>query len=177
MYLAPCGSDSVAPVAVGALAHCPGVDPWEVTMNRSPAPTAVVRQARKFTEGDAPRGCTALGALRVMAIAMALGVFASWPGARLARAQERTDLNATLRRIFATSEFDAKRFGPARWLKGVEAYVTVEPSAAVKSASDIVRYETASGKRDVLVSASQLIPPGAKTPLKIEDYSWSDDMN
>jgi dipeptidyl-peptidase-4 len=93
------------------------------------------------------------------------------------RAQDRTDLNETLRRIFATREFEARHFGPARWLKGGEAYVTVEPSAAVKDASDLVRYETASGKREVLVSASQLIPSGTKSPLEIQDYFWSDDMS
>ena len=91
--------------------------------------------------------------------------------------RQNTKLNDTLRRIFAGEEFAGKHFGPARWLKGGEAYVTVERSAAVKDASDIVRYETATGKREVFVSSSQLIPAGAKAPLKIEDYALSDDLN
>src|SRR5262249_48128945 len=40
---------------------------------------------------------------------------------------------------------------------------------------DIVRYDTKTGKRSILVSAEQLTPAGAKTPLAIEDYSWSAD--
>ena len=92
-------------------------------------------------------------------------------------AQENSKLNDTLRQIFATQEFAGKRFGPARWISGGDAYVTVEPSASAKDASDIVRYDTATGKREVLVSASQLIPSGAKAPLPIEDYALSDDLS
>ena len=55
------------------------------------------------------------------------------------------------------------------------SYTTVEPSAAVSDGQDIVEYETASGKRTVLVSAAKLVAtPGAK-PMKIDDYAWSPD--
>lgn len=135
---------------------------------QSPAP----RQSGQRTVG---RTCDAL---RLVAIAgLVLGVLLSWPHAVPLHAQEQTKINDTLRRIFASDEFAGKRFGPARWLKDGEAYVTVEPSASAKDASDIVRYETATGKREVMVSASQLIPAGAKTPLKIEDYALSGDRN
>jgi dipeptidyl-peptidase-4 len=95
---------------------------------------------------------------------------------RCAEAQGTPDLAKNLRRIFTDKEFDAKSFGPARWLAGGDAYVTLEPSPDPAGARDIVRYETASGKREVLVSASQLVPEGAKAPLKIDDYAWSGDM-
>ncbi len=80
-----------------------------------------------------------------------------------------------LHRMFASTDFEVKNFGPARWLDGGDFYTTVEPSADSKDAQDIVRYETATGKREVLVSAAKLIPAGAKSPLAIEDYSWSKD--
>jgi len=108
-------------------------------------------------------------------IALVFGVLLGWSHPLPLRAQENTKLDETLRRIFASPEFAGKRFGPARWLKG--GYVTIEPSATVKDASDIVHYETATGKREVLVAASQLIPPRDKPPLKIEDYAWSDDLS
>ena len=92
-------------------------------------------------------------------------------------AQENAKLNDTLRQIFSTREFVEKRFGPARWISGGDAYVTVEPSASAKDASDIVRYDTSTGKREVLVSPSQLVPPGAKAPFEIEDYALSDDLS
>jgi dipeptidyl-peptidase 4 len=85
------------------------------------------------------------------------------------------DSDKLLHRMFASSDFEVKNFGPARWLDGGDFYTTVEPSEARKDAQDIVRYETATAEREVLVSAAQLIPAGAKSPLVIEDYSWSKD--
>src|SRR6266511_3814706 len=80
-----------------------------------------------------------------------------------------------LRRIYASRDFAPDRFGPARWIEGGAAYTTVEPSEAVRGggASDIVRYETATGARSVLVSARRLIPAGESVPLDIDDYGWS----
>jgi dipeptidyl-peptidase-4 len=43
--------------------------------------------------------------------------------------------------------------------------------------SDIVRYETATAQREVMVSASQLIPPGSDKPLAIQDYALSEDLS
>src|SRR5689334_21799356 len=81
-------------------------------------------------------------------------------------------LNQRIARIFGTKDFARKTFGPARWIEKGEAYTTVEPSAAGKDGHVIVRYETATGKRDVLISAAQLTPKGGK-PLEVEDYIWS----
>ena len=80
-----------------------------------------------------------------------------------------------LHRMYASRDFEVKYFGPARWLDDGASYTTVEPSAAVKDAEDIVRYQTATGKREVLVSAAKLIPAGAKAPLAFENYAWSKD--
>jgi dipeptidyl-peptidase 4 len=82
----------------------------------------------------------------------------------------------TLRREFVQHDFAVKSFGPARWLNGGEAYTTLEPSSA-QGTKDLVRYETASGKSEVLVPASQLIPPGSKEALNLEDYAWSGDLS
>jgi dipeptidyl-peptidase-4 len=84
-------------------------------------------------------------------------------------------LNAQLERIFAKKEFEARKFGPSRWMEEGRAYTTLEPSAAVPDASDIVRYDTATGARRVLVSASALVPAPAQKPLEIDDYAWSKD--
>lgn len=101
---------------------------------------------------------------------------ATWWLAVPAQAQQKSDLVTLLHRIYASDEFEVKKFGPARWLDGGEAYTTVEPSAALQGASDIVRYETATAKREILVSASELVPSGEKNALPIEDYSWSAGM-
>ena len=82
-----------------------------------------------------------------------------------------------LRRIFASRDFAPERFGPARWIENGAAYTTVEPSTTVPGASDIVRYETATGARSVLVSARQLIPTGDTMALDFDDYAWSAERN
>ena len=92
-------------------------------------------------------------------------------------AQISPDSDQLLHRMYASPDFEVKYFGPARWLDDGSAYTTVEPSAAVKDARDIVRVDTATGKREVLVSASQLIPSNEKSPLAIENYAWPKDKS
>ena len=93
------------------------------------------------------------------------------------QAQISPESDQLLHRMYASPDFEVKYFGPARWLDGGAFYTTVEPSSAVKDAQDIVRYQTATGKREVLVSAAKLIPSGAKVPLAIENYAWSKDKS
>jgi dipeptidyl-peptidase 4 len=91
----------------------------------------------------------------------------------------------TLDRIFTDKEFETKSFGPIRWLDGGRGYTTLEEvenqpgdenNASKKDkVKEIIRYDTESGERTVLVNADQLRPPGAEEPLVIKDYAWSDD--
>ena len=85
------------------------------------------------------------------------------------------ELDKALHQIFETNELAIGSFGPARWIEQGNAYTTVEPAFAPAGAREIVRYETATGKRSVLISAAALTPPGAKEPLKLDDYHWSGD--
>jgi len=91
-----------------------------------------------------------------------------------APAQDST-VAQSLRRIFASRDFATQPFGPARWLSGGDAYTTLEPSAEVQGGMDIVRYDAASGSRQVLVSARRLVPPGSSAALQVADYAWSAD--
>jgi dipeptidyl-peptidase-4 len=80
----------------------------------------------------------------------------------LAPAFASEQLTKELRRIFDTKQLQAKTFGPARWIDGGTAYTTVENK-------EIIRYETATGKRTVIVSSTTL------ADHDISDYHWSDD--
>jgi dipeptidyl-peptidase-4 len=60
------------------------------------------------------------------------------------------------------------------WENGGDSYTILEPAANGKG-TDIVAYDTATGKRTVQVSAAQLTPAGVKAPIDIEEYSWSAD--
>lgn len=84
-------------------------------------------------------------------------------------------LSDTLAAIFNKHEYDVKHFGPARWLNQGVSYTTVEPSSAVSKGEDIVQYDTATGKRTVLVSAEKLIAKPGAVAMKIDDYTWSED--
>jgi dipeptidyl-peptidase-4 len=81
----------------------------------------------------------------------------------------------TVDRIYNSREFASQRFGPARWLKDGASYTTLEDSKDVQGGRDIVVYSAETGKREVLVSASKLIPPplAGPNPLAIENYEWS----
>ena len=104
-----------------------------------------------------------------------LAILLASAGARATEPGLPDALASRLERIFAKKEFKAKTFGPARWLEGGKAYTTVESSVGVDGGKDIVRYETATGARRVLVSAASLRPTGAEKSFAIDDYAWSKD--
>src|SRR5206468_10435480 len=54
-------------------------------------------------------------------------------------------------------------------------YTTLEPPVDGKPGRDIVRYDTETGLRTILVPAARLKPAGDSTPLDVEDYTWSAD--
>lgn len=105
-------------------------------------------------------------------IILALGL--AVPAATAAQ-NKPVDPILTVERIFAGREFAAEHFGPVRWMRDGETYTTLEPSIEAKAGRDLVLYKAESGKREVLVPAARLVPPGASEPLIIEDYSWSPD--
>ncbi|HXI19876.1 MAG TPA: S9 family peptidase [Gemmatimonadales bacterium] len=94
---------------------------------------------------------------------------------RPAPAQTADSALLTVRRIYASHDFDPERFGPARWLAGGAAYTTLEPSPDLPGGRDLVRYDVATGARTLLVPARRLIPAGDTVPLPVDDYRWSDD--
>jgi dipeptidyl-peptidase-4 len=71
-------------------------------------------------------------------------------------------LRAQIDRIFKDHEYDAPRFGPARWLPDGAAYAIVERGSG---GSEIARYDAATGARSIL----------ARTSLDIDDYAWAAD--
>lgn len=79
----------------------------------------------------------------------------------------------TVDRIFNSGEFAPQFSGRTRWLEDGTGYTALEISAATQDGRDIVRYDTETGKREIVVPAARLIPAGATTPLGIDDYQWS----
>jgi dipeptidyl-peptidase-4 len=81
----------------------------------------------------------------------------------------------TLERIFNSDEFQPARFGGFRWLKDGNSFAKLEPSPTIKGSMDLVRYDAATNKRDILLPAEKLIPTGETKPLAIQSYEWSVD--
>ena len=81
----------------------------------------------------------------------------------------------TLDRLFGSGEFTPEYPGAVRWLDGQAAYARLEPDSAAPPARALVRYDAATGRRDVWVPARRLVPPADSVPLGIEDYELSPD--
>jgi len=92
----------------------------------------------------------------------------------IAQAQLRESAAKLIARTMGNPEFRPKSFRGGTWLGNGDAYLDIEPSAS-GAGSDIVKYGTASGAREIFVAASRLIPAGEKAPLDVEDYSISSD--
>src|SRR5437867_2728956 len=86
----------------------------------------------------------------------------------VAAAQQRIAFDEQLQRVFGRNEYAAKNFGATAWWEEGKRFTTIEKS-------EIIAYDTSSGKREALISADILKPQGAKEPLVINSYSWSND--
>jgi dipeptidyl-peptidase-4 len=81
----------------------------------------------------------------------------------------------TLHAEFERSEYQPRMPRESRWLDNGDRYTILEASPSRHGYVDLVAYDTATGKRSVLVSADHLIPSGQSDPLHIDGYQWSDD--
>jgi dipeptidyl-peptidase-4 len=109
---------------------------------------------------------------RLALIISAAAVFAAAPANCLA--DEREAAAKLLGRTMFNPDFRPKTFHGGEWFGKGDSYLALEPSAT-PGGTDIVRYQTASGAREVFVPAARLVPPGDKKPLSIESYSFSSD--
>jgi len=105
----------------------------------------------------------------------ALAVLAALVAAGTPLSAQRADSALTVDRIFASPDFFPQRLAGARWRPGMDAYTRLEPSASRPNGLDLVQYDAESGRREVILPASRLIPPGDSLPLPVEEYDWSPD--
>jgi dipeptidyl-peptidase 4 len=109
------------------------------------------------------------------AAALIACTFAATIGVPLAtRADQREAAAKLLARTMNNPEFRLKTFRGGAWFGNGDSYLALEPSAK-GNGSDIVRYQTATGAREILVAADLLITAGEKTPLAVETYRMSPD--
>ena len=78
----------------------------------------------------------------------------------------------TIDRIYSTSDFSARGFGPVRWLED-GGYTALERDDDGQPI--LARYEPATGERTVLVPAAMLTPAESDRAISVADYQWSAD--
>ena len=83
-------------------------------------------------------------------------------------------LKITLEDLYQNNVFRQKGINAVRWMKDNKRYSALEDNMAI-GGRDIVAYNAASGKREVLIAAERLIPAGQNSPLVIRDYYWSEE--
>ncbi len=118
----------------------------------------------------AARGKRELPAAALIAISIVVTIAAP-PSAS---AQLRESAAKLIARTVGNPEFRVKSFRGGTWLGNGDSYLDLEPAIS-GTGSDIVKYQTATGAREILVAADRLIPAGEKAPLAVEDYRMSPD--
>ncbi|HEX2610391.1 MAG TPA: DPP IV N-terminal domain-containing protein, partial [Gemmatimonadales bacterium] len=87
----------------------------------------------------------------------------------------RAQDSLTVERIFNSKDFAPERLGQVRWLEKEAAYVKLEADSAT-GGQELVRYDAATGRRQVWIPAARLVPKGDSMPLTVEDYAVSPDQ-
>ncbi|NJM80042.1 MAG: prolyl oligopeptidase family serine peptidase [Flavobacterium sp.] len=87
--------------------------------------------------------------------------------------QEKNDKLLTIDRIYNSSEFRQEYQSPIQWIENGEAYVIIEKSATNNIANELIKYTTATQKREVLIASEALQINGK--PITIESFSLSLD--
>jgi len=112
-------------------------------------------------------------ALRITALVLFLAAAAT-AGLVAAPAHQKDFAAKLLSRTMFNPEFRPKIFRGGEWFGNGDSYLALEPSAT-PGGTDIIRYQTATGTREILVSANRLIPSGEKMPIPVESYTFSPD--
>src|SRR6266545_1614509 len=102
-------------------------------------------------------------------------LFALLVAAPLFAQQPARQTDASLLSLDTIFTYRPQSLGWHQWQSDGGGYLMLEPAAAGKGALDIVRYDAATGAKTILVSAQNLTPPGASSPLVIEEFTLSDD--
>src|SRR5260370_30563443 len=126
----------------------------------------------KLGSGTSKRSARASSQFTVAALFVFSVAFVA--AAPAVHADQREAAAKLLARTMTNPEFQVKSFRGGAWLGSGDSYLALEPSST-GSGSDIVRYQTATGAREILVAANRLIPAGEKTPLAVESYRMSPD--
>lgn len=98
--------------------------------------------------------------------------------------EKQDESQLSLKKIYQDNEFSSDYIGQIRWLKDGSGYTAIEDSLLTKTdqedkeqsiGKDIVVYDPETSSRKILITAKQLTPQETEEPLKINNYTWSED--
>ena len=165
-----------------ATTRCLAYDGVTVAHHDSTANETVLMKATSyFNRGAFPRFSGAAGSFIACSLLFLCGARRPVSLKKSAAARETLEnpSRLTIDRIYQGNEFQARSVA-ARWLPSSpgseQAFTTLEDASTGGHGQDIVRHAT-DGSSSIMVSASELTPAGQTTPLQVEDYSWSEDLN
>jgi dipeptidyl-peptidase-4 len=81
----------------------------------------------------------------------------------------------TLERIFASGEFRERGLGAYKWSRRTASYFTLEAPQTGGKGRELVRNDTATGLKEIVVPGSAFIPEGHSEPLNVESFEFSAD--
>ena len=88
--------------------------------------------------------------------------------------QENINSELTLERIYANHEFKQPKLAKSQWFDSGDSYTILEKLP--NGAQNIVKYETATGKKNTLINSEDLIPANSDRPISIYNYEFSSDL-
>ena len=65
----------------------------------------------------------------------------------------------------------ANFFDGITWRRNGHHFTRIEQG---ENGNEIIQYDAQTAEKEILISSSQLIPPGQTRPLNVEGYEWSD---
>ena len=77
-------------------------------------------------------------------------------------------------RLFGAGEFAAESLPARQWSRRSSTYFTFE-KATTGSGRELIRNDPATGKKEVVLPATALVPDGANEPLAVDAYAFSAD--
>lgn len=80
-------------------------------------------------------------------------------------------------RIFSSGDFAREHGVDNRWIDSGKYYTSLELFNKTTGGREIVKYETETGKKEVLVPAELFIPEGKTRPFIVANHTWSPSGN
>lgn len=92
-------------------------------------------------------------------------------------AQQADESKLSLNRLFKSPEFFGEGFGQVNWIDEGKSYLTTERSKDSIGGSDLVKVDTRTGTKEIIIPSAWLVPEGKSKPISLSGYQWSSNKD